>query len=330
MADDAQQEALSKTTDQALRSLVPKIDFKLPSVAQLVSESVLTTTTALSMLDAWHTQLSAINSDIFKTVGLQQPNLNYITLKLTQNTDFGLSESMTEVMSQFATQQASWLNAIEPLLAIEAAFYPSNLQDIEDLKLEQVEEVVMVDGIPLYGVPRTSTAEALIRADSARKRREILRRRWKTISADCREVVTACATAVIAPYVPFAVAALNALDTGHTEAAQALASSLIDAVLNTYFKKDRINYTPNRKGSRTNDAYNEFTVRRFIAFAPMWQAYQQFSVDDGAGVPTTFSRHATAHTVNPRQYNRCNAVQASMFACSLLCRLDEEAAALAA
>ncbi|WP_284982855.1 hypothetical protein [Arthrobacter sp. efr-133-TYG-118] len=42
----------------------------------------------------------------------------------------------------------------------------------------------------------------------------------------------------------------------------------------------------------------------------------------------TFSRNATAHTVSPRQFNRRNAVQGIMVACSLLYRLDEKAQAL--
>jgi hypothetical protein len=60
----------------------------------------------------------------------------------------------------------------------------------------------------------------------------------------------------------------------------------------------------------------------------MWQTYQQFFVADGDKVPMTFSRNATAHTVSPRQFNRRNAVQGIMVACSLLYRLDEEARAL--
>lgn len=71
------------------------------------------------------------------------------------------------------------------------------------------------------GVPRTATAKTLIYAKSASKRRDILGKRWKTISADCREVVTARTTVAVAPYIPFAVSALDALDAGHTEAAQA-------------------------------------------------------------------------------------------------------------
>ncbi|WP_194520847.1 hypothetical protein [Cellulosimicrobium sp. JZ28] len=121
--------------------------------------------------------------------------------------------------------------------------------------------------------------------------------------------------------------ALDALDAGHTAAAQALSGSLVDSILTDYFGDDRYKYTPN-KGTRTKDAYDEFTFRQFVAFAPMWQAYQQFYVTEGDKVPSTFSRNATAHTVSPRQFNRRNAVQGLMFVCSLHYRLDEEAAAL--
>ncbi|HUW14153.1 MAG TPA: hypothetical protein VM537_30805 [Anaerolineae bacterium] len=183
----------------------------------------------------------------------------------------------------------------------------------------------MADGIALHGVPRPPTAAALIRADGAAKRREIHGRRWRAISADCREAVEGFESEAVAPLAPFALAALDALDGGHTAAAQALASSLIDSLLTTKFGKNRYQYTPDKNGKRTTKAYDEFTIRQFVAFAPMWQICQQFWVDEGDKVPTTFSRNATAHTVSPRQFNRRNAVQALLFAISLLYFLDEQA-----
>ncbi|GLH99920.1 hypothetical protein [Phytohabitans aurantiacus] len=246
----------------------------------------------------------------------------------------GIAESLasaSKITSMLAEQQSAWLRSLGPTIAaMRAAFYPPNLRAIQGLKFAEVNTVVMVDGIPLYGLPRTATADALIRADGASERRRILGRRWRTISADCRTVVMGCESQAVAPYVPFAVAALEALDEGHTAAAQALAGSLVDAILNAYFGKDRYKYTPDRNGKRTKDAYDEFSIRQFTAFAPMWQAYQQFFVTDGDKVPTTFSRNATAHTVSPRQFNRRNAVQGLMLACSLLYRLDEEAASVEA
>jgi len=339
-----QQEALRRTMGNIGRALAPKFDVKLPILE--LPESTLKNIAAISgiaeaqqamvrnaikpILDAqagWQKQFAVINSDIFKGTALAQSNLNLIASQLTKNMDFGVSESMAKIATQFAAQQTSWLKTLEPALAsFRAGFYPPNLRGIKGLKLEEVEQVVMVDGIPLYGVPRTSTAEALIRADGASKRRDILGRRWKTISADCRAAVAGCASEAVAPYLPFAVAALDALDAGHAEAAQALAGSLGDAILSSYFGKARYKFTPDKRGKRTRAAYDEFSVRQFIAFAPVWQAYQQFWQEDGDPVPTTFSRNATAHTVSRRQFNRRNAMQGLMVACSLLYRLEEEAA----
>jgi hypothetical protein len=337
-----QEEALRRAAENIRRALTPKI--KLPPVT--LSESTLRNFAAISQIAeaqqamvsraikpilaarraAWQKQFAVINSDIFKSTALAQSNLNLIASQLTRNVDFGISESMARIVAQLAAQQAAWLKAIEPALAsLRLAFYPPNLRPIKDLKFEEVEQVVMVDGIPLYGLPRTSTAEALIRADGASKRRDILGRRWKTISADCREAVNGCTSEAVFSYVPFAMAALDALDAGHTEAAQALAGSVVDAILSAYFGKDRYQFTPDKKGKRTKEAYDEFTAHRFIAFAPMWQAYQQFWVEDGDPVPTTFSRNATAHTVNRGQFNRRNAIQGLMVACSLIYRLDVEA-----
>jgi hypothetical protein len=341
-----QEEALRRTMESIRRSLNPKIrlpTFTLPestlrniaAISRIAeAQQVMVASAIKPILDAqaaWQKQFLVINSDIFKSKALAQSNLNLIASQLTKNIDFGIAESAAKIAAQFTAQQATWLKNIGPAIAsMHAAFYPPNLRAIEGLKFEEVEQVVMVDGIPLYGVPRTSTAEALIRADGASNRRDTLGRRWKTISADCRDAVEGCTSGAVASYVPFAVAAIDALDAGHTAAAQALAGSLVDAILSSYFGKDRYKYTPDKKGKRNKDAYDEFSVRQFIAFAPMWQTYQQFFVTDGDKVPATFSRNATAHTVSRRQFNRRNALQGLMVACSLLYRLDEEAVALEA
>lgn len=341
-----QEESLRRMVERFRQSFAPKINlptFKLPestlssfvAMPRMIQARQAMISNALKPVieaqAAWQKQLSVINSDFFKTHALAQSNLNLIASQLTKNLSLGFGESAAKMAAQFTAQQAVWLKSIGPALAsIRGAFYPPNLRAIEDLKFEEVEQVVMVDGIPLYGVPRTSVAEALIRADGAGKRRDILGRRWKTISTDCREAVGGCTSGAVVSFVPFVVAAINALDDGHTEAAQALAGSVVDSILSSYFGKDRARYTPDRKGKRTTDAYEEFTVRQFVAFAPIWQTYQQFLVADGDKVPSTFSRHATAHTVSPRQFNRRNAVQGIMLASSLLYRLNEEAVAIEA
>jgi hypothetical protein len=263
-----------------------------------------------------------INSDVFERMAAAQANFYKITEQLTKNIDFaGIA---AQVAKTFAAQQLALTKNLAPAIeAMRAEFYPPNIREVSQLRFQAVNEVVMADGIALYGLPRKSTAEALVRANSTSERREVLGRRWRTISADCREVVLNCTSGAVAQYVPFALAALDALDVGHTAAAQALTGSLIDAIVAAYFGNDRYKYTPSSR-NRTTVAYNEFTIREFIAFAPMWQAYQQFFVSNGDKVPATFSRNATAHTVSARQFNRRNATQGLMLASSLLYRLDEE------
>lgn len=270
---------------------------------------------------------SFINSDLFKsTVLAQQSSLNAITAQLTKNVDFGLGGSFAKLAQQAAAQQSNWLKNLGPLLAgFKANFYPPNLRNIEGLSFQEVEEVVMVDGLALYSVPRASIAEALVKAEGAAKRREILGRRWKAISADCRTAMEACSSETAASYVAMALAAISALEAGHGSAAQALTGSLLDAIVKDYFGKDRYLYTPNRK-TKTSDAYKEFGIHEYLAFAPVWQAYQRFFVEDGDTVPYTFSRNATAHTVSLKQYSRRNAVQALMIVASILAFLDERAA----
>jgi hypothetical protein len=285
---------------------------------------------ALSIEPSWMKQMKLINSDVYKLSGLGQSNLTSLSSILTKNLDFGFEKTAAKLAAQFATQQTSWLNTIGPLLArLNTSFYPSNLQDIEDLEFEEVEAVVMLDGIALYGLPRQELAEKLIRAETTAARRAILGRRWRAISADCRAAVDACNSSTVAPYVSFAVAALDALDGEHTEAAQALAASLLDTVVNGYFGKQRFDLTPNRK-TTTPAEYEKFTLREFIVFAPLWQAYQKYKIEDGDPIPNTFSRHASVHGVSARQFSRRNAVQAVLFVSSLLLFLDEEASALEA
>ena len=342
----AQRAALQKSMESLRKLVLPKID--LPKF--FLPESTLKSFAAISgiaerqqailrdamkpLLDsrgAWQKQTSIINSDIFKSSVLAQSNISALTGQLHRNVDFGLSGSFAKLARQVAAQQSAWIKTLGPTLErLKLTFYPSNLRPIEGLRWEEVESVVMVDGIALYGVPRTVIAEALIRAESASKRRDILGRRWKAVCVDCRAVVEGCESETVATYVPIALKAHDALIAGHTEAAQALTGSLMDSMVNTYFGKDRHLYTPDKRGRRTNVAYDEFTAHEYIALAPIWQAWQKFFPAEGLSVPHTYSRNATAHTVSTKQYTLRNAVQGLMIVSSLIYFFDGEAQRLEA
>ncbi|WP_418057443.1 hypothetical protein [Pimelobacter simplex] len=279
---------------------------------------------------AWMKQMNLINSDVYKMAGLGRPNLISLNSLLAGNAAFDVNERAAKMLARFANEQTSLLRRIAPLLEkVRIGFYPDNLRDIEGIEFADVEEVVMLDGIALYGVPRREIAERVLRAESTAARRDILGRRWKAISSDCRAALASCSSSIVAPYLRFAVGALDALDGGNPDAAQAMAASVLDTVVNGYFGKQRYDLTPNK---RTTDAseYDNFTMLEFIAFAPLWKAYQQYRPENGDPVPRTFSRHASVHGVSSRQFSRRNAVQAVLFVSSLLIFLDEEAAAVQA
>lgn len=274
---------------------------------------------------AWAKRPNLINSDAYKLAGIGRANLTAFGSVLSRNADFGVSTTVSRKLTRFAANQKSFLDRIAPLLeAARTGFYPANLRSIVGLGFEEVEAVVMLDGIALYGVPRSEIAEKIIRADTSAARREILGRRWKAISIDCRKVLAACTSSDVAAYAEFALNALDALDSGNPSAAQAMAAAVLDTVINSHFGGRRFALTPNRR-TTTATAYEDLTVREFIAFAPLWSAYQRYRQEDGDPVPSTFSRHASVHGVSRRQFSRRNAVQAVLFVTSLLVFLDEAA-----
>lgn len=335
--DDFDRHGLTPEQLESMRRMLSGLNFptiKLPdSLISTIAETTRLFDVRLDRLSTVAQQLVAanarvqaqmstiINSDALKNLMAAQTGFTAYADRLIQNIDFS---GIAAISEQFAEQQAALLKNLVPAMeAMRAGFYPPNLRGIDRLDIASVNNIVMAEGIPLYGVPRTSVAEALIHAESESARRAILGRRWKTISTDCRGLLAGCTAPAVAQYVPVALAALDALDAGHPMAAQALTGSLTDVIVNSYFGKNRYAYTPSR-GNPTNGAYEEFTIREFIAFAPIWQAYQQFFVSNGDKIPMTFSRNATVHTVSSRQYSRRNAVQGLMLVTSLLYRWNEE------
>jgi len=159
----------------------------------------------------WIMRTTLINGDLYKMSGLGQSNLTKLNSLLAKNADFGFDKTAAKLVVRFAAEQTSWLKTIGPLLArIKTSFYPANLDAIEDLEFEEVESVVMLDGIALYGVPRTEIARKLVRAANTAERRTILGRRWKAIASDCRTALEGCTSGTLAPHVKFGLRALDA------------------------------------------------------------------------------------------------------------------------
>lgn len=265
-----------------------------------------------------------LTSDVFKKYQLAIPNLNVIASEMMKGVDFS---GFTEAFA--AQQKALWEQLAPALEALGNFRYPANLRPVERITPERVQAVALVDGIALYGVPRTAIAQALIDADGAEDRRAILEDRWPEISVDCRLLVETIEHEPLLDCARLAVAATVALDEGHHEAAQALAASVVDAILRAHVP-DYKKLLPKKNGV-VPDRFAELGSHHLIAYAPLLHAYQRYTPGDPSmPIPEVFSRHATAHTAAPVQFTRCNAIQGVMFGCSLLHLLDVWAIAEAA
>lgn len=216
----------------------------------------------------------------------------------------------------FAARQTGLLGAVDGLLEdVRTSHLPTNLQHAELVSFGNIPSVVLDDGIPLHAVPGPQVATLLMSADPAAQRFEVLRDHPSAIVGGCRHVLSACSTPTVEEFIGPAIAVLDAYEAGHTSAAQGLTGALIDTLVKTHFVDVKL---------KQYEEYNDkLVVRDFIAYAPIWQAFQQFFPSKGDPVPATFNRHATAHTVSPVQYTPRNAVQGMMLATSLICRLDE-------
>lgn len=240
--------------------------------------------------------------------------------ELVAKANFGWNQQLHDIAAKIAKQQSAWLKNLGKF-DFKFIVYPANIEDIEDLRLAELEQVILVEGIPLYGLPRQAIAKAIIRAKSPEKRREILGRRWKDIAVDCRQHVEGCRSYSVRSHTQFALRAIDAIEAGHHESAQALAANLLDTILRTHLAEDRVVLVPSKK-VKTPEGYNELALREWLALAPIWAAHQSYFPSNGEPIPRTFNRHATAHGVSTRQFSKRNAIQVLMLVCSLLRYID--------
>lgn len=202
-------------------------------------------------------QYKFINSDILKLSGIGQSQFSVLGEQLAKNADFGFNSQIARFATQWAKQQSTWFDSISRLMdKLKTSFYPSTLHDIEDLELSDVEQVVMLDGIALYEVPRAEIAEKFIRASSSAERREILGRRWKAIAADCRASLEVCESKETAHLVTTTLDGIDALEKGNVFAAQALAGSVTDTLLRKYMPKTKSLIVPGRKPRRPTTTWS--------------------------------------------------------------------------
>ena len=221
--------------------------------------------------------------------------------------------------------RAKLLPAFQTMRRAIQALWPENWGDARPGSIDELEEILLDEGIPLMWVPGPKTVEALFAAESASERRRIIGQRWRGIVNDCEAVLHGIKLRAIYEDREFALNCVHALRDGHNSPAQALAASLLDTILADHFEEQfRKTITSNWPKNGQRFDFDDYTFRVALTLAPVWCAHVHFKRKDGDPVPSDFARHASVHAVSRTQYNRINAVIGLMVVTSVIKFLDVE------
>jgi len=224
-------------------------------------------------------------------------------------------------------QRDQFASVIKKARAVVSAMLPPNWRG-EDLVIPKDLEALLLDeGLPLAWVPPHDVIVKLFAAETPAERRNILGRRWKTITKACLEQLREVTHPELVEHAKFAVEAAESLLDGRAKSSQALSANLLDTILHAAFSdKDRITITGQQKRLDIDD----YPLRVAIVLGGIWGCHGRFWPDKGDPVPRKYSRHGSSHGVSKRQYSRVNSVIALMHVVSLLKLLETDLADLAA
>jgi hypothetical protein len=198
---------------------------------------------------------------------------------------------------------------------------PSNWPDEFDDVLPQLVEIVNGEGIPVAWVPRTSILEALIVAESATARSELLIAHRDEILQDCMGSVENLDDAFLAPYLPIAKEVLTVCHGGHWAvgaiAAVTLVHNLVEALRWVSDHQRVAKYHSLREDESASRLLEQATR------APLIRFYDDWNPKSGQPRPAHLTRHVVSHQLDEDQVSARNCVVAVMLMASLLVTVEQ-------
>lgn len=242
------------------------------------------------------------------------PALNFENLGIENLID----TSSLKVFDQIYIDQRKQFESIfENINRIIDGMLPPNWHGVRGI--DQLETLLLDEGLALAWVPPTDILNALLAASSKQERRQILGKRWKRVVAACRESIESASEADSAQYRGFALNVIKMLEDGYPEGAQALGANLLDTMLRETLDG------PSRKqvtDQRSRLSIDDLPMRAAMVFGGIWGSHTEFWPSAGQSVPREFTRHGSAHAVSRKQYSRINAVIALMHVTAYIMLLD--------
>jgi len=210
---------------------------------------------------------------------------------------------------------------LETLARLKAYQPPNWPDDLGDAAVAR--EILVEDGIPLVWVPRAAVVSELLDVPDRASRIAVLLSHRAEVAQDCRDVLAEVTIPAYAGKADLARMAVEALASGHDEAAHALAVVVTEsaAARAIHKKYDRV-----RKQVHVGDLDEVplYDLRLRAALAPLHRFYTPW--EEGrtpAPMPEALSRHVTVHSASPAHFSEANALLAVLLATSTLRALQE-------
>lgn len=274
-----------------------------------------------------NSQIKAISATFAKSAAAVFEQANQVSSAALAAQAAGALD-LARLNRQLAEITRVWEKAYLPQLrevarSLSIAALPPNLRELPGLSPLDLIEVGRTEGLALYGVPGPATAATILKAQSPDERRAVLDRELGNIATECEVSLRGDLQTRSEPHKFLLSKACAAARDGHVEAAQTLATTVLDASL-TLFDAETRRLMKRSYGKKRDE--DTLMVREAMIVLPTMTAYTSFDPHGDGAVPETYSRHATAHTASPRQFTRGNAAKALLLATSVLNSVGETTA----
>lgn len=298
-------------TIESLQQLTPKpISFASPRIGAVSKLS-----SNITGLKFPTTELASLNlgASIAPLIG----NLDQITKAV----DGSFSSTIENLLNGYYRQ---FSDLADSLRKMGDSQFPPNWRGEEAVGLPQNLEAMLLDeGLPLAWVPSKPVLEKLFTASTAGKRRKILSDNWRDSTNRCLEELESVDNGDLHEYVEFAVEAGECLLDQRWRASQALSANLLDSILHQSFDKT---WRKELTGQKARIDWEDYPVRSALVFGGIWGSYSEYWASQGDQIPRRYTRNATVHGVSRHQYTRLNSVIALMHVVGLIKLLESDLA----
>lgn len=246
----------------------------------------------------------------------------------TESLQRALASAVTPAFEQWSLQlpkiSTAWVEQMRPVFeqlrrSWEEAL-PPNWEGFDVDEVSAAIERIESTGCCLVWVPRIEIVREVLDADATATKGVLLARRGDILD-DALDVLAEVTELQLAPERDSAVAAIKAFRDGHSQAAQALASSVFTSTAHKLFEMGTKAIRRRMAETHPDEAAIAQLRIRTIYLAGA-RALDEFRPDRATPVRRDFNRHNTAHRITAEQWTDANALSAIMLSAALLRELN--------